>query len=229
MMMMPFYYINFVSETYCFLAPDYVYILLNLLILNLGITILFCFDSHVERALISISPHSYSENFTGNDHKNELIKTLIKAIIDSLIIFYGFYKGMGTNTLINEVGMTIDNNSQWISYVSCCNLVIFCKLLFIELKCWNIANIVITMVTAGGVFTIAYIRTDTFDFTIETLSFLTLLVYYLGVVMFTLICELAYNSYYFHFAYSNTLKTHRLNNYCQKIPFFLFLQKLFLT
>lgn len=201
---LPFFYFQFFSEVYSMIKPDYLYLLLSLLITNFCITIAFCFNSHVERSLISISPHVYAENFQGSNHLMKLLEILVKGVIDSLVIFYIFY--LAIDTVVNKEGMTMDVEMIWLCYLIAAYLIIYIKLLFIELKSVNVANFLIVFISFLGVYTVGYIYSNTFDKILDSLSFLSLMVYLLGVAMFCFITDYAYNTYFFFFEESITNK-----------------------
>lgn len=208
---LPFFYFNFFSEVYSLLKPDYLYLLLSLLITNFAITLAFCLNSHIERSIISISPHIYTENFQGSSHLFNLLTTVFKAIIDSLIIFYAFYMTYKEH-VINLDGNTIDIRIQSLCYMISGYLVIYCKLLFLEIRTINVYNFLVIIISFAGVMTVGYIVDETFDRIIETLSFLTLMIYLFEVTMFCFLTNYCYHLYEFFFEESLTNNMIRLLN-----------------
>ena len=194
---LPFLYNEFFNNMYSNLDPDYLYLVLSLIILNLSITIAYCFNNHVDRSLISIAPHVYSDNFKGKYHSRLLAFTILQSIVDSSIIFYGYY--LFSNTCINNEGFTLNINIQWLSYLIPAYIIIYSKLLFIEMNCINIVNFSVILMSAGGVFCIAYIRNNTFIDIKDLLSFLPLLIFYLGVSLTCVLISFAINMLIFFF------------------------------
>jgi magnesium-transporting ATPase (P-type) len=84
-------------------------LVLKLLIINLSILLIICFDHYVERPLIGINTMLYNENFIEKgEYYKMFIKACMKGIIDAIIIIYNVMLNCRTN--INIIGETIDIN-----------------------------------------------------------------------------------------------------------------------
>lgn len=198
LIIMPFFHKQFFSEVYENSMPDYFFLLFSLLILNFCIVTVFCFDQHVERCVILISPHIFSDNFEQNNNKRLFIETVFRGLIDSLIIYYGHY--LVLDNPLNSEGKTFSNNQEWVLLMITSYILVYLKLAFIHLNMINIVIFLVLFLSFGGIVTVGYSYIDTFHSLVDTLSFLVVQVNIFGIVIFSFLYELVIQSYcwYFH-------------------------------
>lgn len=182
------------SEIFIMVQFNYIYLMLILLIMNICIIFVFCFNNHLDRSLISISPHVVAENFLEKElNVYNLLKTILMGVFDSYLIYYLFF--MISNDLSNSVGFTADIHIFWISYTICSLLLIYLKLLVVELHSINVINFFILIICSIGSLIIGYYDEETFDSIKQYLSFFIIQVYVMGVFMFCLFYSLVIKYY----------------------------------
>ena len=85
-------------------------LILDLLVINLTIVVIFCFDQNIERTLLSLNPNIYKDNFQSNlNIILSFIKKILLGLTDSFLVSgclsYFF------NAIINQEGYELDNTS----------------------------------------------------------------------------------------------------------------------
>jgi len=186
---------NWNKEGSVFLDINYLKLNLDIVLINLAITIIFCLNTNIERALIGLNTNVYFENFH-NDKKELLMKFakfILLALLDSSIIYY--FSGQTLNTSINLIGQTLDNSmlGNFINYG--CYILIIIKLFCIEISLLN-SFILLTLITlVGGIIGFTFIDINTNISIFQSLSHLSLL---LSMIIIISICFLhqAYFVYY---------------------------------
>ena len=196
--LMPLFHNIYFSEVFTSSEPDYLFLLTSLLIFNFCIVTIFCFNQHVERCLLIISPHIFSNNFENSNLKIQFLETIMKAIIDSYIIYYAFYM-VGYDSVLNSEGFVVWECNQWVIYLITSYLVILLKLALIQLSIINFFNFLILFVSLVGILVIGYIRINTLDNIFDSLSSLTLVITIFGVVAFCVLYDFAIKNYFYFF------------------------------
>jgi magnesium-transporting ATPase (P-type) len=187
--LLPFFYEQFnITIGSSFLNVDYLKFTLDILIIDLFIIFVICFDQSIERPLIGLNSTVYQLNVKKNyDILINLIVHLSRAIVDSLIIFYFFYPN--TNTMANILGDTIDASiyGNVINYT--CYTVILAKFLLVFLKIFNLAILFTFVFTIGALVGVAFISQDVLITSFETLSYLTIVLTVFFIISLTVIYE----------------------------------------
>ena len=173
-----------------FYNPDYILLLLSLFIINLSILIIFCLDQDVERSLLNISPHIYAENYiTQSTILAKLGSAIIKGIIDSFVIFYGFYFVIPEP--MNPFGFTLEHSNYWLIYLFTAYTLIYMKLMFIQLHIISVYSILLVFISYTGIACIGYIQADTFSEIIHLLSYFNVILAIFTAVFFCVIYDYA--------------------------------------
>ena len=147
---------NAIGSSFYFLHP--LKISLDILIINLFIIFVFCFDYPVERTLITLNSNVYRENFYDNvsiifDFGLEFIR----GGADSMILYYFFF---ALPIPVNKIGETCDqeviaNTLLYTSY-----LLIIGKIFGLRLSTINYAQILTLVITSGALVGFAFIGVD---------------------------------------------------------------------
>ena len=143
----PYYIENRVIEFgSCFPDTSYLTLMLQLLVINISLIVIICFDQNVERSVIGVSPKVYSENYTMKyDNFYKFTLELIKGIIDSLIIYYGINYSM--TYPVNSIGEVADKLLIETSITFSAYLIIYFKLLFCYMNIINIFVVITALIS----------------------------------------------------------------------------------
>ena len=98
-----------ISIDSAFYYQNHLQLVLKLLVINMSILLINCFDQFIERPLLGINKMLYSKNFfSQNEYYLMFLKTFAKAIFESFVILYTILYSCSHN--INIIGETIDIN-----------------------------------------------------------------------------------------------------------------------
>lgn len=197
---MPYFFKQFFSEIYVSYSSDYMYLLLSLVFINILIILCFCFNQHVDRSLILISPQIYSTNFETTNNVSALLETLIRGLIDSSIVYYLNF--LALDYVNNADGYTIDLYHEWFIILITSYLVVYTKLVFIQLKIINKVICLIIVLSFISIMTIGYIRISTLYSILEILSFLVVMLNILLSISVVLIYDYVLSNYNWYFQVS---------------------------
>lgn len=174
----------------CFPGTSYLTLMLQLLVINISIIIIICFDQNVERSVIGVSPKVYSENYTTKyDHYYKFTLELVKGIFDSLIIYYGINYSM-TNP-INSLGESADKLLIETTITFSAYMIIYLKLVFCYMNIINIFVVVISIVSYVALIAIGFISKEEYFVTVEAFSYLNLIFSFILVVFSSFLIEAA--------------------------------------
>jgi magnesium-transporting ATPase (P-type) len=189
LILLPFLYEQFnINIGSSFLSVNYRKFTLDILILDLFIVFVICFDQNIERPLIGLNPAIYQTNIKS---KNEifvnLIKHITRAVIDSLLIFYFFYSN--TEAMVNILGSQLDAfiYGNVINYT--CYLVILAKFTIVFLHTINLAILTTVIITAGLLAACAFFSQNVLISSFETLSYLSIVLTVFFIISLTVLYE----------------------------------------
>jgi phospholipid-translocating P-type ATPase (flippase) len=189
LILLPFLFEQFnINIGSSFLSVDYLKFTLDILIIDLFIILVICFDQNIERPLIGLNPAIYQMNVKTKDEIFiTLIKHITRAIIDSLIVFYFFYSN--TTAMSNILGSQPDafiygNVINYTTYI-----VILVKFSLVFLHTFNIAILITIVLAAGSLAGLAFISQDVLISSFETLSYLSIVLTVFFIVSLTVIYE----------------------------------------
>lgn len=203
---MPYFFKIYFSEVMIDYYIDYLFYMLVLIIVNSVIILLFSFDQHIDRSIYMISPYIYSDNFQKTSYLYVFFETIIKSIVDSYIVYYSYYMIGIHSSIMNIRGDIFDINEEWILYTITSILIIFSKLMWIQMSQINILNLCIFSMSFILIMVVGYINQSSYIAIYHILSSLTCVVSIFGIVSFTGIYE------YCLFIYMNIYKKSLITN-----------------
>ena len=181
-----FYQQNNIQIGASFFNVNYLKLIMDILLIDLMILCILCLDQNIDRSLIGLSPSIYQYN---KKHKEEILNlfftSIIKAIVDSIIIFF-FINNTHSVNIVGEVA-DINMSGTMINYT--CYLLIILKLLLIVIRTINYMTIFISFIFVCGLIGLVFLNEEILISCIYNLSFLSLIMISILIICFCIIYE----------------------------------------
>jgi magnesium-transporting ATPase (P-type)/class 3 adenylate cyclase len=176
-----------------FFLVDRTKLTFEILIINLMIMSVFCFDTFVERPLIGLNSSIYLGNF--KDKKTVLfsfLKNLMKANIDSIIIYYVFQNMYNP---VNAEGENIDGEVYRFTIMKTTYVLIFIKLYVLKISNINFITVLIGFISIASLNGISFYLEETEIIFQQYSSYLTLILHSLLAIFICYIYEKLFELY----------------------------------
>lgn len=155
-----------------FFEINYMKLVLDILVLNLTVILVFCFDQKVERSMLGLNPSMYLDNFSSwSTTIYMFFKKVAKGAVDSVIIYYSYFIVLGNPMNIEGQNTDVVLMGYIIGYT--CYIVIYTKLVFVKLSNINLGSVVVLLVSFGSMIGLTFIFEDVTTAAYQSLSFLS--------------------------------------------------------
>ena len=162
----------------------YLILLIHLVIINLSLIVIICFDQNIERTVIGVAPYTYSENYnTKQDRLYHFIINLVKAIIDAILIYYIIYYCLGDSNM--SEGQTLDKLTFDLTILFSCYALLYLKLLTLQMNIINVITIVTSLVSYFILITTTFIGLNEFIILSESFIYSSLI---LSIILCVTVC-----------------------------------------
>lgn len=193
----PYYIeVSTIDFGFVFSEMSYLILMLQILLLNISLIFIICLDQNIERPIIGIFPCVYSLNYnTRHDRLNSFIKMLVRAIVDSVIIYYGITYSFENQ--ISSLGQTPDKLIINMTILFASFLLIYFKLLFLYMHMLNALIICLAIISYVGLICLNFIYIEEFIIVKEVFPYLNLMLSFVIVVFFCYFLDHAVYIFYY--------------------------------
>ena len=168
----------------CFFLYSPGLLTLMILMFNIFIILVFCFDQPVERTLLALNSNIYKENFYNTKKLIfEFALETIRGLADSLIIYFYFYKIVP----LNKEGETIDQEILGIAILCTTFVLVLFKVYSLRLRTINIIQVLCGIIAIVIIYALTYIHSNHQKIVIQGFSYLGL---FLNSFLVIIICYL---------------------------------------
>jgi magnesium-transporting ATPase (P-type) len=163
------YHGNFIKGS-AILELNFVKLILDIIIINIMIILVFCHNNNIDRALIGLNPNIYFENFQKKKMIiTKYIKVIMMAFVDASIIYY--MSSLLISPSMNILGQNTDSSILAMSINFICYSLIMMKLILLNLSIMNSFILIIFLLIVGILFGLTYINEDSVITVYQSLSY----------------------------------------------------------